>query len=134
MVRYNLHFLYLTPVRYNYHFLYLTILGRCVNEAGTRTNSSQLESRLWTPLRLQAHQPRLRHANQKNSRACVHIVAGLFAVQWRPRWSAFSPLIPVLLPWSPWYGKIRIDEAKGKRWFCTEAEALAAGWRPVAVY
>jgi endonuclease YncB( thermonuclease family) len=38
------------------------------------------------------------------------------------------------MPWSPWYGKIRIDEAKGKRWFCTEAEALAAGWRPVAVH
>ena len=37
-------------------------------------------------------------------------------------------------PWSPWYGKIRIDEAKGKRWFCSEAEALAAGWRPVAVH
>ena len=38
------------------------------------------------------------------------------------------------MPWSPWYGKIRIDEAKGKRWFCTEAEAAAAGWRPVAVH
>ena len=38
------------------------------------------------------------------------------------------------MPWSPWYGKIRIDEAKGKRWFCTEAEALAAGWRPAAVH
>jgi endonuclease YncB( thermonuclease family) len=36
------------------------------------------------------------------------------------------------MPWSPWYGQIKIDEAKGKRWFCTEAEAVAAGWRPVA--
>ncbi len=36
------------------------------------------------------------------------------------------------MPWSPWYGKVRIDEAKGERWFCSEAEALAAGWRPVA--
>ncbi len=37
------------------------------------------------------------------------------------------------MPWSPWYGKVKIDAAKGKRWFCTEAEALAAGWRPAAV-
>jgi hypothetical protein len=38
------------------------------------------------------------------------------------------------MPVEPWYGKIRIDEAKGKRCFCSEAEALAAGWRPVAVH
>ena len=36
------------------------------------------------------------------------------------------------LPWSPWYDKVKIDEAKGERWFCSEAEALAAGWRPAA--
>jgi endonuclease YncB( thermonuclease family) len=35
------------------------------------------------------------------------------------------------MPWSPWYAQIRIEPDKGKRWFCTEAEALAAGWRPV---
>lgn len=38
------------------------------------------------------------------------------------------------MPWSPWYGQIRIDSAKGKRWFCSEAEALAAGWRPVETH
>ncbi len=27
------------------------------------------------------------------------------------------------------YGKTRINEAKGERWFCTEAEARASGWR-----
>ena len=27
------------------------------------------------------------------------------------------------------YAKPRIDTAKGERWFCTEAEARAAGWR-----
>ena len=32
-------------------------------------------------------------------------------------------------PWSPRYARTRIDESKGERWFCTEAEALAAGWR-----
>ena len=36
------------------------------------------------------------------------------------------------LPWSPWYGKVTVDEAKGERWFCSEAEAQAAGWRPAA--
>ncbi len=33
------------------------------------------------------------------------------------------------MPWSPWYAKVRIDEARGERWFCSEAEALGAGWR-----
>lgn len=32
-------------------------------------------------------------------------------------------------PWSPWYAKTRINEKKGERWFCDEAEAVAAGWR-----
>ena len=30
---------------------------------------------------------------------------------------------------SPWYSRTKINEAKGERWFCTEEEALAAGWR-----
>ncbi len=30
---------------------------------------------------------------------------------------------------SPSYGATVIDEAGGERWFCTEAEARAAGWR-----
>lgn len=33
-------------------------------------------------------------------------------------------------PWSPWYNRVRIDTSSGERWFCTESEALAAGWRP----
>ena len=37
------------------------------------------------------------------------------------------------VPWSPWYDRVKIDESRGERWFCSEAEALAAGWRPVAV-
>jgi endonuclease YncB( thermonuclease family) len=35
------------------------------------------------------------------------------------------------MPWSPWYDKVRIEPKKGERWFCSENEALAAGWRPV---
>ena len=38
------------------------------------------------------------------------------------------------LPWSPWYGKVKMDGDRGKRWFCSEAEALAAGWRPAQLY
>jgi len=33
-------------------------------------------------------------------------------------------------PGSPAYEKTRIDESKGERWFCSEEEARAAGWRP----
>ena len=33
------------------------------------------------------------------------------------------------VPGSPSYDDTRIDESKGERWFCTEAEARAAGWR-----
>lgn len=34
------------------------------------------------------------------------------------------------MPWERWYDKTRIEPEKGERWFCTEAEAVAAGWRP----
>ncbi len=34
-------------------------------------------------------------------------------------------------PWgSKHYKRTRIDTARGERWFCSEAEAKAAGWRP----
>lgn len=32
-------------------------------------------------------------------------------------------------PWSPWYTRTKINLARGERWFCSEAEAIAAGWR-----
>ena len=34
------------------------------------------------------------------------------------------------MPWSPWYQKVAMSADRGTRWFCTEAEASAAGWRP----
>lgn len=34
------------------------------------------------------------------------------------------------LPWSRSYADTRISAAKGERWFCSEPEAVAAGWRP----
>lgn len=32
-------------------------------------------------------------------------------------------------PWSPWYSRTKISVNKGERWFCSEREALDAGWR-----
>lgn len=34
------------------------------------------------------------------------------------------------LPGSAIYDAVRIDPSRGERWFCSEAEARAAGWRP----
>lgn len=34
------------------------------------------------------------------------------------------------MPWSRYYDAVRMDEIKGKRWFCSESEAIDAGWRP----
>ncbi len=33
------------------------------------------------------------------------------------------------VPGSPSYDQTRIDESQGERWFCSEEEAVAAGWR-----
>jgi hypothetical protein len=33
------------------------------------------------------------------------------------------------VPGSEWYERTQISPAKGERWFCTEVEAKAAGWR-----
>jgi endonuclease YncB( thermonuclease family) len=33
------------------------------------------------------------------------------------------------MPWSPWYGRVKVDIQRGERWFCSEAEAQNAGWR-----
>lgn len=32
-------------------------------------------------------------------------------------------------PSSPWYSRTKVSPAKGERWFCSEEEARAAGWR-----
>lgn len=33
-------------------------------------------------------------------------------------------------PWSPWYSRTKVSVTKGEKWFCSEQEALKAGWRP----
>ncbi len=34
------------------------------------------------------------------------------------------------MPGGQWYDQTKIDPTKDERWFCIEAEAAAAGWRP----
>jgi hypothetical protein len=34
------------------------------------------------------------------------------------------------VPGGRWYDATKVDESKGERWFCSETEAQAAGWRP----
>lgn len=34
------------------------------------------------------------------------------------------------MPWSPWYAKVKVEPAKGEAWFCSEADASKAGFRP----
>ena len=36
------------------------------------------------------------------------------------------------LPWQRDYARVRIDEGKGERWFCSEGEAERAGCRRAA--
>ncbi len=37
-----------------------------------------------------------------------------------------------VLPWQPDYGSTKVRASKGERWFCSEAEAQAAGWKAAA--
>lgn len=36
-----------------------------------------------------------------------------------------------LMPWSKKYGRYRIRTSRGDRWFCSEQEAVDAGWKPL---
>lgn len=38
------------------------------------------------------------------------------------------------LPGHPYYDETRIDLARGERWFCSEEQARAAGWRKSRAY
>ena len=33
------------------------------------------------------------------------------------------------MPWGRWYRRTKIETARGERWFCSEAEAIRAGWQ-----
>jgi endonuclease YncB( thermonuclease family) len=34
-----------------------------------------------------------------------------------------------VLPWSADYHRVRVSKGRGERWFCSEQEAISAGWR-----
>ena len=34
-----------------------------------------------------------------------------------------------VLPWSPEYERVRVNTARGGRWFCSEQDAISAGWK-----
>jgi hypothetical protein len=34
-----------------------------------------------------------------------------------------------VLPWAPDYERVRVQKARGERWFCSEQEALSAGFK-----
>ena len=36
-----------------------------------------------------------------------------------------------VVPWSPTYGRVKVQADRGGRWFCSEQEAQAAGWKSV---
>jgi hypothetical protein len=35
-----------------------------------------------------------------------------------------------VLPWAQGYERVKVSSSRGERWFCSENEARAAGWRP----
>jgi endonuclease YncB( thermonuclease family) len=37
-----------------------------------------------------------------------------------------------LMPWNDGYARARVRTSRGERWFCSEAEARAAGYQPSA--
>jgi endonuclease YncB( thermonuclease family) len=85
----------------------------------------------------------------KARRAGVGVWQGVAQAPWvfrATRWSSASEAAPTgcpikgnvsasgriyHMPWSPWYEKVVMRADKGTRWFCSEGEAIAAGWRPV---
>jgi len=37
------------------------------------------------------------------------------------------------VPGNRYYDETKIDVGRGERWFCSDSEAVAAGWRPAKV-
>jgi endonuclease YncB( thermonuclease family) len=136
---------------------YLTDASYCYSEADARSRrlglwglpaSSTYEPREW---RARQRDPSVRLSNfsQETAANCVAAMHGRRApARSAGAASPASPSAPSApakgcrikgnisqsgriyhVPGSPSYDQTRIDESKGERWFCTEAEARAAGWR-----
>jgi endonuclease YncB( thermonuclease family) len=113
--------------------------GRDINAEMVRTGHA------WAFVR---YSTRYRAVEAEARRAKVGIWKGEAEPAWvyrERRWAAAEPAAPkgcaikgnvtanghiYHMPWSPWYAKVRIEPAKGERWFCSEAEAEKAGFRP----
>lgn len=113
--------------------------GRDINAEMVRTGHA------WAFVR---YSTRYQAVEAETRRAKVGIWKGGAEPAWvyrERRWAAAEPAAPkgcaikgnvtanghiYHMPWSPWYAKVRIEPAKGERWFCSEAEAEKAGFRP----
>ncbi|WP_188789264.1 thermonuclease family protein [Salipiger pallidus] len=67
-------------------------------------------------------------ANARAGRAAVNLAAAPAGCVIKGNISSSGERI-YHVPGQQWYEPTRIDETKGERWFCSEADARAAGWR-----
>lgn len=124
---------------------YGRMLGWCTLD-GQDLNAEMVQGgHAWAFVR---YSTRYRALEAEARRAKVGIWQGEAEPAWayrEHRWAAAEPAAPegcaikgnvtangriYHMPWSPWYDKVRIEPAKGERWFCSEAEAGEAGFRP----
>lgn len=121
--------------------LYLTFRAFRSKPGRTRGNASYVFSR----------RRRFRLPSQHLISSLI-LLAAVILYLWRPDFRQFQSLVPnstggcdikgnistsgeriYHLPSNRYYAETIIDESKGERWFCSEAEARAAGWRPAKV-
>jgi endonuclease YncB( thermonuclease family) len=127
---------------------YGRLIALCGVKGGSRDLAAQLveEGHAWAFLRYgEDYAPQERRARSRG----VGVWQGPAQPPWAyraERWRVAVQVAPVVgcpikgnisrsgehiyhTPWSPWYDSTAISEEQGERWFCDEAEALAAGWR-----
>lgn len=126
--------------------LYRRYLATCVNKHGININQALVEEGLAWAFRRYS----MDYANEEDAarKKKIGIWQAPTMAPWDYRhgsWTAATSAAPegcpikgnitrkgekiYHTPWSPWYAKTKIDTSKGERWFCDEAEAIAAGWR-----
>jgi endonuclease YncB( thermonuclease family) len=127
------------------HDLYGRMLGECAT-AGLPINAHMVRAGMaWAFVRYSSHYVE-DEAEARSLKLGIWQATSQPAWEFRAdRWSGASSKTPdgcaikgkitraghvYHMPWSPWYAKAHIDAARGERWFCTESEAIAAGWRP----
>lgn len=128
---------------------YGRVLGWCAAD-GRDINADMVRSgHAWAFVR---YSTRYQAVEDEARRAKVGIWKGKSEPAWafrERRWAAAEPSAPegcaikgnvtsnghiYHMPWSPWYAKVRIEPNKGERWFCSEADAAKAGFRPAMAH